>query len=83
MANNTCFLECKELLFGDMVLLWVLPLGAGEKGSCTTFVNVVYNAVERLGGGGTGLQHCPEFLEPAPPSVGEWRRRQRSQSSRV
>ncbi len=49
VANNTCFLECKELLFGDMLLLWVQPPRAGENRSYTTCVNVVFDAVEGLG----------------------------------
>jgi hypothetical protein len=63
VVNKTCFIECKELLFGNMVLLWAQPRRAGENGSCTSCVNVVYDTVERHGGGGTGLQHRWEFLE--------------------
>ncbi len=47
-ANNTCFLECEELLFINTVLLWIKPLRASENGSCATCVNVVYD-MERLG----------------------------------
>ncbi len=62
-ANNTCFLECEELLFIDTILLWIKPPMASESGSCATCVNVVNDAVERLGCCGAGPQQRREFFE--------------------
>jgi hypothetical protein len=62
-ANNTCFLECEEFLFIDTVLLLIKPPRARENWSCATCVNVVIDAVERLGCCGAGPQQCREFLE--------------------
>jgi hypothetical protein len=62
-VKNTCFLQGEELCIGDMVLLRVQPLYAGEDRSCATCVYVFYNAVERFGGGSAGPQQHWDFLE--------------------
>jgi hypothetical protein len=63
LANNTCFLECKEHLFGSMVLLLIQPPRADKNWSCSTCVNVVDDAVKRFGSGGAGPQQLWDFIE--------------------
>ncbi len=63
MADNTCFFQGEELLFGDAVFFRVQPPRAGEHGGGTTCVDVMYDAVERLGRGGAGPQQGRKFLE--------------------
>jgi hypothetical protein len=45
------------------VLLRVQPPRAGEHAGSATCVDVIYDAVERLGRGGAGMQQRREFLE--------------------
>jgi hypothetical protein len=61
-ANNTCFFQGKEFLFGCAVFLRVQPLRAGGGGGATC-VDAMCNAVEQLGRGGSGTQQRREFLE--------------------
>ncbi len=61
-AKNTCFLYGEEFLFGDAVFFRVQPPRAGEHGGGATCVDVMHNAVERLGRGGDGAQQRWEFL---------------------
>ncbi len=63
MADNTCFFQGEELPFGDAVFLQIQPPRAIEHGGGATCVDVIDNAVERLGMGGTGTQQRRKFLE--------------------
>ena len=63
MANNTCFFQGKELLFGDAVFFRVQLPRAGEHRGGTTCVDVMYDAVERLGRISAGTQERRKFLE--------------------
>jgi hypothetical protein len=56
VANNTCFFQGKELLFGDAVFFRVQPPRGGEHSGGTNCVDVMYDAVERLGRIGAGTQ---------------------------
>jgi hypothetical protein len=49
LANNTCFLECKDLLFSNTVLLQIRPPGASKNRSCATCVDVVEDTVKGFG----------------------------------
>jgi hypothetical protein len=62
VANNTGFFQGEEF-FGDAVFLRVQSPRAGEHGGGATCVDVMYNAVERLGRGGAKTQKRWKFLK--------------------